>query len=90
MGLFKPKDKIARADFAGTVEETGKGISHIKVGDKIFGETLEGGAFAEYVSAPAKVCGLMPPAAESSIMACVPIACLKPCIREGSHHKFKR
>ena len=89
MGLFKPKDKIAGADFAGIVEETGKAISHIKVGDKVFGETLDGGAFAEYVSAPSKVCALMPPAADFPVMACVPIAGLTALQALVTHGKLK-
>src|SRR5688500_1376586 len=58
-GLFKPKDKIPGADFAGIVEEVGKNILDFKVGDRVFGENLKGGAFAEYTSAPANVCAVM-------------------------------
>jgi NADPH:quinone reductase-like Zn-dependent oxidoreductase len=73
-GLFKPKNKILGADFAGVVEEVGKNVTHFKVGDRVFGETLEGGAFAEYTCAPANVCGIMPESAGFAEMACVPIA----------------
>src|SRR3954466_3726817 len=55
LGVFKPKDKIPGADFAGIVEEIGKNVAHFRVGDRVFGETLKGGAFAEYVCVPANV-----------------------------------
>jgi NADPH:quinone reductase-like Zn-dependent oxidoreductase len=73
-GLFKPKDKIPGADFAGIVEEVGNNIEHFKVGDRVFGETLNGGAFAEYTCAPANVCAIMPEGTDFPEMASVPIA----------------
>lgn len=73
-GLFKPKDKILGADFAGIVEEVGPGVTKFKVGDRVFGEMLKGGAFAEYVCAPESVCGLMPEDTTYTDMACVPVA----------------
>ncbi|MBL7746759.1 MAG: NAD(P)-dependent alcohol dehydrogenase, partial [Chitinophagaceae bacterium] len=73
-GLFKPKDKIPGADFSGVVEEVGKNVPHFKTGDHVFGETLKGGAFAEYVCAPANVCAKMPNGAGFPEMAGVPVA----------------
>jgi NADPH:quinone reductase-like Zn-dependent oxidoreductase len=73
-GLFKPKDKILGADFAGIIEEAGSNIEHFKVGERVFGETLKGGAFAEYTCAPANVCAIIPDGIDFPIMACVPIA----------------
>lgn len=73
-GLFKPKDKILGADFAGIVEEVGNKVTQFKVGDHVFGETIKGGAFAELVCAPTGVCALMPEGIDFSIMASVPIA----------------
>lgn len=73
-GLFKPKDKIPGADFAGVVEAVGNGVAHFKVGDRVFGETLKGGAFAEYTCVPADVCARMPEGTSFPDMACVPIA----------------
>lgn len=73
-GLFKPKDKIPGADFAGIVEEVGNNVAHFKVGDRVFGETLKGGAFAEYICAPANVCAIMPEGIDFPVMASVPIA----------------
>jgi NADPH:quinone reductase-like Zn-dependent oxidoreductase len=73
-GLFKPKDKILGADFAGVVEEVGNNITHFKKGDRVFGETLEGGAFAEYLAAPAAVCAHMPKESKFNQMAVIPLA----------------
>ncbi|ULQ51527.1 NAD(P)-dependent alcohol dehydrogenase [Flavihumibacter fluvii] len=73
-GLFKPKDKIPGADFAGVVEASGNNVQHFKVGDRVFGETLKGGAFAEYTCVPANVCALMPEGTAFPEMAGCPIA----------------
>ena len=73
-GLFKPKDKILGADFAGIVEKVGNNVAHFKVGDRVFGMTLIGGAFAEYTCAPANVCAIMPQGTDFPEMAAVPIA----------------
>ncbi|GAA4469129.1 NAD(P)-dependent alcohol dehydrogenase [Nibrella saemangeumensis] len=73
-GLLKPSDKILGADFAGVVEAVGNNVTHFKAGDRVFGETLKGGAFAEYTCVAASVCGLMPEGAGFTEMASVPIA----------------
>ena len=73
-GLFKPKDKIPGSDFAGIVEEVGNGVANFKVRDRVFGESLKGGAFAEYICVPANVCALMPERSDFPEMASVPIA----------------
>lgn len=73
-GLFKPKDKIPGADFSGIVEETGNHVTGFKSGDRVFGETLNGGSFAEYTVVPESVCARMPLGAGFAEMACVPIA----------------
>jgi NADPH:quinone reductase-like Zn-dependent oxidoreductase len=73
-GLFKPKDKIPGADFSGVVEETGKNVTYFKVGDHVFGETLKGGAFAEYACVPANVCAIIPEGIDFIQMASLPIA----------------
>ena len=46
-GLGAPNDKGLGADFAGTVEATGKNITKFKAGDEVFGAAS--GAFSEYV-----------------------------------------
>ncbi|MBN1789212.1 MAG: NAD(P)-dependent alcohol dehydrogenase [Bacteroidales bacterium] len=73
-GLLKPKNKLFGADFAGIVAETGNQVRDFKVGDKVFGEKLSGGAFAEYTAVPADICAIMPEGTEFQEMACVPIA----------------
>lgn len=73
-GLFRPKGSIPGADFSGIVEAVGNTAGPFKAGDRVFGENLQGGAFAQYVCAPASVCALMPDGAGFPEMACVPIA----------------
>ncbi|MDT0685084.1 NAD(P)-dependent alcohol dehydrogenase [Autumnicola psychrophila] len=88
-GLFKPKDKIAGIDFAGIVEEVGKNVESYKTGDRVFGEITQGGAFAEYVSVSAKVCGTMPERSDFPEMAGVPVAGLTALQALISHGKIK-
>lgn len=88
-GLFKPKDIILGADFSGIVEEVGQGVTKFKLGDRIFGEMLRGGAFAEYACVPESVCGLMPDQTDFSEMACVPIAGITALQALISHGKLK-
>ncbi|NGP89707.1 NAD(P)-dependent alcohol dehydrogenase [Fodinibius halophilus] len=73
-GLFQPKEKIPGADFAGIVEEVGNNVEYFNIGDRVFGTTSTGGAFAEYICVPANVCGLMPQGIDFPEMASVPIA----------------
>ena len=73
-GLFKPREKIPGADFAGVVVQVGQNVSQFNVGDRVFGETLTGGAFAEYVSVQANVCAAMPEGSSFPQMASVPVA----------------
>ncbi len=73
-GLLKPKNKILGADFAGIVEAVGKHVTHFNVGDRVFGESLQGGAFAEYICAPQQACGKMPEGTGFLDMASMPIA----------------
>jgi NADPH:quinone reductase-like Zn-dependent oxidoreductase len=73
-GLFKPKDLIPGADFAGIVEAAGKNITRFKVGNRVFGESLSSGAFAEYICAEEKICAKMPEGSSFTEMACMPVA----------------
>lgn len=88
-GLFKPKDKIPGADFSGIVEEVGQGVTKFKAGDRVYGEMLKGGAFAEYLCAPENVCGSMPESATYPEMAAVPIAGLTALQSLITHGKLK-
>lgn len=89
VGLFKPRDKIAGADFAGIVEEVGTGVTRFKAGDKVFGETLQGGAFAEYAAVPVHVCAKMPEGTEFPDMASTPIAGLTALQAVVTHGKLR-
>ncbi|MEU0791409.1 NAD(P)-dependent alcohol dehydrogenase [Amycolatopsis sp. NPDC005961] len=48
-GLRRPKLPVRGLDFAGTVEETGDGVTRVRPGDEVFGVCE--GAFAEYAVA---------------------------------------
>jgi NADPH:quinone reductase-like Zn-dependent oxidoreductase len=73
-GLWKPKNKVPGADFAGIVTDTGKNVRRFKIGDRVFGESLNGGAFAEYICVSEDVCALMPDESKFTEMASLPIA----------------
>lgn len=89
-GLFKPKNKILGADFAGIVAQTGKDVTQFKVGDKVFGESLSGGAFAEYACMDETICAKMPEGASFQEMACVPIAGLTALQALITHGQLKK
>ena len=88
-GLFKPTQKIPGADFAGVVEATGSNAGLFKVGDRVFGETLQGGAFAEYTCVPANVCAVVPEGAGFPEIASVPVAGLTALQALITHGKLK-
>lgn len=89
-GLFKPKDKVLGADFSGIVEAVGSQVMQFKVGDKVFGESLKGGAFAEFTAMDAECCALMPEGVGFLEMACVPIAGLTALQAVTTHGKLKQ
>ncbi len=89
-GLFKPKDKVLGADFSGIVEAIGSKVTQFRVGDKVFGETLKGGAFAEYVAIDADCCALMPEGVGFLEMACVPIAGLTALQALTTHGRLQK
>lgn len=68
--------KVPGADFAGTVLEVGRGVSHFKTGDRVFGATnpFHGGSFAEELVVPAKQVAHMPDGLDMVAAAALPIA----------------
>jgi NADPH:quinone reductase-like Zn-dependent oxidoreductase len=77
-GLFKPRNAILGADFAGRVETVGKKVKGFKVGDEVYGD-LSGcgdGAFAEYVCVPEKILVAKPSGMTFEEAASTPIAAL--------------
>lgn len=88
-GLFSPKEKIPGADFAGILVETGNKVTGYNIGDKVFGETLLGGAFAEYVSVPESFCAKAPDNVDLIQMASIPVAGLTAFQALVTHGKIK-
>lgn len=88
-GLFKPKEKIPGADFAGIVVAKGSSVASFEVGDHIVGGTLLGGAFAEFVTVPAFVCAKFSKESSFEQMASLPIAGLTAMQALLTHGKLK-
>jgi NADPH:quinone reductase-like Zn-dependent oxidoreductase len=74
IGILKPKSPTFGGDFAGTVEEVGKGVTAFAVGDAVFGSRA--GAFAEYVAARPASVAHKPTNLTFEEAAAVPIAAL--------------
>ncbi len=51
-GLFSPRRPIPGMELAGVVEALGPGVGQLRVGDKVYGDTSDGGlgTFAEFVA----------------------------------------
>ncbi|WP_298475938.1 NAD(P)-dependent alcohol dehydrogenase [uncultured Maribacter sp.] len=88
-GLFKPKNKVLGADFSGIVQELGPDITNFN-GNRVFGEMLGEGAFAQYTCAPEHVCGLMPEGTTYNDMACAPLAGLTALQSLFTYGKLKK
>ncbi len=65
-GWLAPKHRVPGTDIAGVAESVGSRVTCFKPGDEVFGETMRsftlgnGGAFAEYASAPERSLALKP------------------------------
>lgn len=70
------KGRIFGADIAGRIEEAGRNIENLKVGDEVFGDTASYGfgGFAEYAAAPERLLALKPASVSFENAAAVPMA----------------
>lgn len=75
-GLFKPRNAILGADFAGTVEAVGSGVRRFRPGDAVFGDAFDAGSgsFAEYVCVAEASAALKPANVSFDQAAASPLA----------------
>jgi NADPH:quinone reductase-like Zn-dependent oxidoreductase len=72
-GLLRPKRRIAGQNMAGKVEAVGPNVTTLKPGDEVYGQ-VPGGAFAEYVCAPADLFAPKPANLTFEQAAAVPVS----------------
>ena len=90
-GLRKPKNPVPGTDLAGVIESVGKNVTRFGPGDEVFGETMKGmqwingGAYAEYATAPEEALALKPANVTFEQAAAVPTSALiaLPSLRAG-------
>lgn len=82
MPLRGAKNRILDTDFAGKIVRVGRDVTGLNEGDDVYGEV--NGAFAEFVSAPQDVVGIMPANLTHEQAAAVPLAgnTALECLRE--------
>lgn len=79
-GVLRPRQRVPGTDVAGVVESVGSAVTSFARGDEVFGETvrgvgwLNGGAFAEYATAPEDGLAIKPPGVSFEEAAAVPTA----------------
>jgi NADPH:quinone reductase-like Zn-dependent oxidoreductase len=74
-GLRRPRNKILGSDIAGRVEQVGRRINHLRVGDEVLGEVPNyHSGFAEYVCAPERTLVRKPAAMTFTDAAAIPQA----------------
>ena len=79
-GVRHPKERVPGTDAAGVVEIVGAAVTRFRPGDEVYGETLRGiqwrngGAFAEYATAPEAAVALKPSGVSFEEAAAVPTA----------------
>ena len=79
-GVRRPKDRVPGTDVAGVVESVGAAVTRFRPGDEVFAETIRGiqwrngGAFAEYATAPEVGVALKPSGVSFEEAAAVPTA----------------
>lgn len=65
---------ILGAEGAGTISETGAGVEHLRAGDHVIGRLDDGGAAAEYLTAPAALMVRAPRGIPLTHAAAIPVA----------------
>lgn len=79
-GVRRPRERVPGTDVAGVVESVGSAVTRFEPGDEVFGETIRGvqwrngGAFAEYATAPEDGVALKPSGVTFEEAAAVPTA----------------
>jgi NADPH:quinone reductase-like Zn-dependent oxidoreductase len=74
-GRRGPKGRVRGQDVAGVVEAVGAGVTDLAVGEEVYGDVgFGGGAFAEYVAAPADLLAPKPASLSFEQAAAVPLA----------------
>jgi NADPH:quinone reductase-like Zn-dependent oxidoreductase len=79
-GVRRPKVRVPGTDVAGVVESVGAAVTRFRPGDEVLAETIRGiqwhngGAFAEYATAPEKGVALKPAGVSFEEAAAVPTA----------------
>lgn len=79
-GVRGPRERVPGTDVAGVVESVGSAVTRFTPGDEVFGETIRGiqwsngGAFAEYATAPEDGLAPKPPRVSFEEAAAVPTA----------------
>ncbi len=77
-GVRRPKRSVPGTDVAGVVVAVGRNVTRFRRGDEVFGETIRGnqwrngGAYAEYATAPEEGLALKPVATSFEEAAAVP------------------
>lgn len=90
-GVSKPKSPIPGTDMAGVIEAVGENVTQFAPGDDVFGETsrgmqwINGGAYAESVSALADSLAVKPPTVTFEEAAAVPTSGL--IAYQGIHYQ---
>jgi len=76
--LKKPFSLILGADVSGIIEAVGNGVTDFKTGDAVFGmvNTQNGGAYAEYLTAPVSNIAHKPKSLDHIQAAALPVAAL--------------
>lgn len=73
-GIGKPGSMRIGADFSGTVEAVGRGVTHFKPGDEVFGDA--NGSFAEYLTVRERSMAHKPAELSFEQAAAMPIAAI--------------